>query len=282
MRKKLVTSAIALAMSVCWQQWIRPASAADASSLRVTLVSTPEAIATRSEAPGTSAEPAGFRAVLLRDAGRACNAEVSFATAPWPRALEMVRAGTASGAFAASFSAERAAFAAYPMRDGAADPEKAMREQVYNLYVNSESAAGGRESSGFSARDGKIHPAGSRAIVERSSIGVAIARAAGAEPVEVGGYPSMVRMLAERREPTLIGVDQHIQAVLRREQGLASRMARLEPPLARQHGYVIFALAFHDRNKAFAECFWSAIARIRATDRYRDLVRAQNDGDFIE
>lgn len=99
--------------------------------------------------PGTSAEPAGFRAVLLRDAGRACNADVSFAAAPWPRALEMARAGTASGACAASFSAERAAFAAYPMRDGAADPEKEMREQVYNLYVNSENAAGGRESSGF-------------------------------------------------------------------------------------------------------------------------------------
>jgi hypothetical protein len=51
---------------------------------------------------------------------------------------------------------------------------------------------------------------------------------------------------------------------------------------ARQHSYAIFALTFHDRDKAFTDRFRSAIARIRATDRCRDFVRAQNDGDFIE
>lgn len=105
------------------------------------------------------------------------------------------------------------------------------------------------------------------------------ARDGAPDAIEAGGYPSMVRMLAERREPRPTGAGQHIRAMLRREQGL---LARPEPPLARQHSYATFALTFHDRDKAFTDCFRSAIAHIRATDRCRDLVRAQNDGDFIE
>jgi polar amino acid transport system substrate-binding protein len=250
------------------------ARASDPAVTRLQLVSTPESIPLRPDGQLAFAERPGFRAILLRDAGKSCGADVNFVTAPWPRALEMVRTGAANGAFAASYSVERAAFAAFPMRDGAPDPTRAMREQVYHLYAGTD--------AGLTTQDGQVKPQGVRAIVERSSIGVAVARGAGAEPIEIGGYPSMVRMLAERREPALIGVDQHVQAVLRREPSLGSRLVKLEPALMRQHGYVVFNLAFHDRNRAFADCFWSAVATIRASERYRDLVRSQNDGDFIE
>lgn len=63
-------------------------------------------------------ERPGYRAELIMQAAQLCDTRVSFELMPWNRALNLVERGGADGAFAASYTAERAAYAAYPMRNG--------------------------------------------------------------------------------------------------------------------------------------------------------------------
>lgn len=254
---------------------VSAAEAADTRPNRVTLASTPESIpSVRQDGQIIDPERPGFRIALLREAGSRCGSEVEFSPMPWPRALEATRTGAVSGAFAASYSAERAAYAAFPLLEGQPDSARAMREQIYFLYTAADTTV--------SLKDGKLDSPTARLVVERGSIGVALARSLGAEPIEVANYATMLRMVAERRETAMLGVDHHVRSAARREPQLSNQIRQVAPFVGRFHNYVMFGRKFKDDHNMFVECFWTEIAKIRATPQYREMVRSYNDGDFIE
>lgn len=249
-----------------------------AAETRMTLATIPESIpAVRPDGSLAPQQRPGFRVEVLRAAGKSCGANVQFLPVPWQRALDMVRVGTVDGAFSASYSEERAGFAAFPMRNGAPDPSRAMKGYTYNLYLHPDSRL---------AWDGKAlavpADSGRRVIVERGSAGVELATRLGLEAVPVSGYANMVRMLTERRADGLIAIDAYIDRYLAEHPHLSGSVRELRPPLEARHGYVMFSRAFHVANTKLAECFWKAVGDIRSKPAYRDLVRSYNNGEFVE
>lgn len=244
---------------------------------RITLASTPEAIpAVQADGAIMTPERPGFRVEVLRSAGKQCGADVKFAPVPWKRALDMVRNGGADGAFSASFSEERAAFAAYPLKSGLPDTKKAMKSYGYSLYVSADSELNwdGKAVTG-SGQNRKL-------LVEADSFGATLVAQIGLEPMPVSNYKSMVRMVAEKRAPGMVGIDTTVEQILAGDPTLATRIKKLQPPVGIQHAYVIFAKTFYAQNLALVECFWTALAEIRSKPAYQDLVKSYNGGKFIE
>lgn len=243
---------------------------------RMTLASIPESIpAVRPDGSISTPDRPGFRVEVLRSAGRQCNIAVSFTPVPWQRALEMVKSGSADGAFSASWSEERGAFAVFPRRSsGELDSAKAMKGYTYSLFVHPESRISwnGKNVSGSDRR----------VIVERGSAGVSVATKIGLEPLEVSGYVNMVRMLSEKRAQGLVGIDTHVEKILAETPKLASSVKEVQPPLEARHGYVMVNKDYYKANSAAVECLWKAIADIRSKPAYQDLVKSYNNGEFVE
>lgn len=252
------------------------AAQASTAQVRVTLATIPESIpAIRPDGSQNSNERPGFRVEVLRAAGKTCGTTVNFMPVPWQRALELVKSGSVDGAFSASWSPERAAFGAFPLRNGVIDPTKAMKGYTYNLYVHPGSRL---------TWDGKAVSTngGRKVIVERGSAGAELATRLGLEAVPVSGYLNMVRMLAERRADGLIGIDVHVEKQLAESPPLAASVKEVTPPLEARHGYVMFSKAFHTAHTALAECMWGALADIRSKPAYRELVKSYQNGEFAE
>lgn len=243
---------------------------------KMTLVTIPEAIpAVRPDGTITTPDRPGFRVEILRAAGRQCGLSVGFMPVPWQRALELVKTGSADGAFSASWSEERAVYGVFPRRaSGEPDPAKAMKGYTYSLFVHPESRItwNGKTISGSDRR----------VIVERGSAGVGLATKLGMEPLEVSGYLNMVRMLAEKRAQGMVAIDTHAERVLADNPKLAASVREVQPALDARHGYVMVGKEYYKANTAAVECFWKALAEIRSKPGYQELVKSYNNGEFLE
>lgn len=243
----------------------------------ITLATTPTRIpAVRPDGRIDTPERPGFRVEILRSAGRQCGVDVNFAPVPWARALELVKNGDVQGVFNSSYSEERTAYGAYPMKNGVPDSRKAMTAYTYGLYVHPDSQLGwdGKTVTALGS-DKKI-------LVEEGSVAVKMIGQAGLQPLETARYPNMVRMLAEKRAQGMVAIDTNVDDVLAKEPQLAAHIKRLAPPFATVYGYVMFARPFYTANSELVECFWTALGEIRAKPEYEALVRSYNNGQFIE
>jgi len=212
----------------------------------------------------------GYRAELLQQAARQCKATVRFTLAPWQRVLYMVEHGEADGAFASSYTAERAAYGVYPMKDGVPDPAKAVKGYAYSLFVHSGSAM---------TWDGKtVGGQDKRVVVERGSVGADVARNVGLEPFEIGTTDKLVRMVAEKHVGGVVGIASNIRAEIKGSPDLAGRVKELTPPLGAKFGYVMFSKSFHAEQKELVDCFWNAIGELRATTAYKEMVKSYTNG----
>lgn len=253
------------------------AMAGDGKAKSITLATIPNRIpAVRPDGRIDNPERPGFRVEILRSAGKQCGVGVNFAPVPWVRALDMVKNGGADAAFSSSYTAERATYGAYPLRNGVPDTKKAMNASTYRLYVHPDSRL---------AWDGKVvtgQMPDKKVLVESGSAAVDMAIQAGLEPLEVGRYSNMVRMLAEKRAAGMVAIDTHIEDILAKNPQLATRIKRQGPPFGFVHGYVMFAKPFYTANTELVECFWKALGEIRAKPSYETLVKSYNNGRFIE
>lgn len=242
---------------------------------KITLATIPESIpAVRPDGSITQPERPGFRVEVLRSAGKTCGLAVQFLPVPWQRAVDMVKSGSVDGAFSASWSEERAAFGMFPMKAGSPDPAKAMKGYTYSLFVHPGSSM---------TWDGKsVGGADRKVIVERGSAGVGLATKLGLEPLEVSGYPNMVRMLAEKRAAGMVGVGSHVDKVLEETPALGKSVKEVQVPLEAKHGYVMVGKPYYQANSAAVECLWKALGDIRAKPAYRQLVMSYNNGEFEE
>jgi len=212
----------------------------------------------------------GYRAELVQQAARQCNATATFTLAPWQRALYLVENNAVDGVFVASYTAERAAYAVYPLKSGSPDPTKAIKGYTYSLFVRVDVPMSwdGRNVGG---RDRRV-------LVERGSAGVGIAKRLGLDPIEIAGTDKMLPMLAEKRAGGIIGIDLNVEAELAKRPDLAASIKELKPPLEAKLGYVIFSKSFYAKQKDLVECFWSALGRIRITPAYLELVKSYSNG----
>lgn len=243
----------------------------------ITLSTIPNRIpAVRPDGSIETPERPGYRVEILRRAGKQCGVDVNFAPVPWPRALEMVKTGGAHGAFYSSYSEERTAYGAYPMKNGVPDTQRAMNSYTYSLYVHPDSKLV------WDGRVATVRGSDRKILVERDSVAVKMVTQAGLEPVEIARYPNMVHMLAEKRAEGMLAIDQNAEEVVASDPQLATQVRKLGPPYQTVYGYVMFAKPFYAANTELVECFWTALGEIRRKPDYEALVRSYNNGRFIE
>lgn len=212
----------------------------------------------------------GHYVELARKVGELCGARVEFEFMPWARALRSVESGKVSAAFAASYKPERAVYGVYPMHDGQPDPSRAQRSYAYHLYARPEVAAA------LKARGDSL--AGEQVAVERDSSVIPLLESLGMIPVPLSSYENMLTMIAMNRVRLGVGIADNFDVILERTPRLSADIARIDPPLQKQVGYVMFGKAFHERHRTIVECFWTESAVLSRSAWYRRLKLQYGDG----
>ncbi|RVU38880.1 hypothetical protein EOI86_06335 [Hwanghaeella grinnelliae] len=219
----------------------------------------------RSENGQLISDNPGYYPLLAAKAADICGAKVEFKFMPWKRALESVKAGRVSAAFASSFKEERAVYGVYPRINGTLDPSRAQRVYAYHFYAKKnrpEAKEGWRKTIG----DALVG-------VERDASIIPMLKELGAKPYENSQYDILLKMLVNGRFPFVVGIADNFDPVVKADETLSAQVVRLEPALEVRTGYVMFGKAFYEANRNLVECFWDESARISKTQWYRDVVR---------
>jgi polar amino acid transport system substrate-binding protein len=211
----------------------------------------------------------GLRIVMLEMVAAKTGNKLELTSMPWKQCLEGVKKGTIDGAFAASYSDERAKFAVYPMADGKLDPARRMHTDGYTLLRLKGSKVGwdGRK---FSNLTGPIGTQSSYSIIaDLTKLGV-----------KVDSNSDTPETLLKR-----FGAGQ-LQAIAlltgearfaMKKPYLANRVELVSPPLTEKPYFLIFGKGYYDRNRLKAEEIWSMIETVRESTEYKaQETRAQS------
>lgn len=210
----------------------------------------------------------GLAVELLEIASKKTGVTYELVALPWKRCLMEVEKGEVAGAFPASFSEERAKFAAYPMTDNKPDAEKRLNTDGYTLYRlkgNNVSWDGSK----FSNLTGPIGTQASYSII-----------------------PDLIKWGAKvdtqtRKPETLMRalVDGHLQSVaLLTGQGsytlknpaYAGKVEAVDPPLVSKPYYLIISKEHYEKNRKSIDALWTAIATERNSAQYKAKVATMN------
>jgi polar amino acid transport system substrate-binding protein len=211
----------------------------------------------------------GIAIEMVEAAAKACDVAVAFSRYPGGRLLALIGDNTIDGVALLSFTPERLALAAYPMKGDVADPAYQIASLSYAFYIRSDSqvAWDGHAISGLARPIGAN--LGWSVVDDLKKLGLPV------EPAKdtqnnfnklLGGRIDAVAM------HTTIG-DSYLE-----ENGLADKVKRLDPPISTKPYYLVLSRAWHDRNPDAAQCLWRSIADQHAHDfstllgRYRDAL----------
>lgn len=216
--------------------------------------------------PWSTPAGTGLNFELLRRVEKQLGEHFSYASKPWRRCLQELRLGKVDAIIAAADSPERREFGVVPMLpDGSADPARAVYSDTIHVFLRTGSGA---------SWDGRQLRAPSNEVVVQSGYWIAsVLRDAGLQPREaVKSAEDGLRLLSN-------GV--YDAAVL---QGMeAARMARHDPrfreriqlqstPYLLLPLYLTVNRNLHARDPARFEAIWRAIANVRQSAEYRQLL----------
>jgi polar amino acid transport system substrate-binding protein len=198
------------------------------------------------EQPGVSVE-------IVRKAAADIGVEVRFLRLPSKRLLAELRVGQIDGAFIFSDNPERRTFARYPMREGRIDAGRRVARLDYYLYrLRGDAVAWNGEW--FTGLQGAVGVNTSHAIAgDLKARGVAIE--------ETKSLEQNFAKLKARRIAAVAAQDLTADAYLARA-GLVD-VEKLPTPIEESDYFLIFGLAFANRNDALVERLWSRIGEIR-------------------
>lgn len=211
----------------------------------------------------------GLAVELLEMASKKTGTSYELVALPWKRCLLEVEKGEVAGAFPASFSEERAKFAAYPMTESnKPDADKRLNTDGYTLYRRKGSNVSW-DGSKFSNLTGPIGTQASYSII-----------------------PDLIKWGAKvdtqtRKPETLMRalVDGHLQSVaLLTGQGnyavknpaYADKVEAVDPPLVSKPYYLIINKEHYEKNRKSIDALWAAIATERNSAQYKTRAAAMN------
>jgi polar amino acid transport system substrate-binding protein len=207
----------------------------------------------------------GHYVELTRKVSEQCGVLVEFKFMPWARALQAVESGIVSAAFASSYKPERAVYGAYPMKDGQPDESRAQRNLAYHLYADPETAA--------SFKMGESATSGAHVAVERDASIIPLLESQGMVPRPLPRYESILSMVAMKRAMFGAGIADNLDPILSQNPDLAAKVVKIEPPLQKQIGYVMFGKAFYEKHRDAVECFWDQSAVLSKSHWYEMLKK---------
>jgi len=185
---------------------------------------------------------------------------------PWKRCLSSIALGEVDGGFAASYSEERAAFAAYPRTaDGALDATRRLKVDGYSLY---------RRKGTSAYWDGK------RFVNLTGRIGSQLGYASAAELRKYGAVVYESSDSPETAMKHLVAGDLQLLALMTHEGDrqlsnpeLARKVEKVASPFASKPYFVIFNKGFYDANAKSVEAFWSGLAGARESAGFNKLLQ---------
>ncbi len=205
----------------------------------------------------------GWFVELSRRAARDCGAKLDFVFMPWPRALQMVERGEVQAAFNSSYKAERAKYGVYPLKDGKPDEDRASKKLIYTVYAQrgskNETLAEGDKLNGLTL------------AAERQASIIPELKRRGASVYEVANDMTMLRMVANGRVDAAVGIEDNVQPFLDQYPDLAQLIVKLQPPIQKRVGYVMFSKIFYKDHSELVECFWSTSAQLRRTEWFKSM-----------
>ena len=205
----------------------------------------------------------GWFIELSRKAAVECGAEADFIFMPWARALNMVEQGNVSAAFNSSYKPERANYGVYPMKDGALDESRASKHYVYYAYVAQNSS----DQALLDHGDLK----GRSVVTERGASVIPELEQRQANVKEVANYLSMLRMVAGGHVDAAIGIGQNLDPLLKHRPDLGALVRRVEVPVQKRIGYVMFSKPYYAEHRDLVECYWTRAAELRESNWFKAM-----------
>ncbi len=214
------------------------------------------------ERPGVAIE-------MVQTAAASCDVAPEFARYPGGRLVALATDNTIDAVVLLSFSPERLAMGAYPMKGDSADPDFQIATLSYAFYVRSDSNI---------AWDGKAMTGLARPIGANLGWSIVQDLMKMNLPVEPAKdtQNNFNKLLLGRIDAvamhTTIG-DAYLE-----EHALGTKVKLLHPPITSKPYYLVFSHTWHDQHAALAECLWQSIATQRQTvlpallARYGDTI----------
>ncbi len=171
------------------------------------------------------------------------------------------RLGKVAAAFNSSYKPARPEYGVYPLKDGKLDESRASKHYVYSAYVAKHS----KDSALLISAEVK----GRRVVVERKAPIISELEKRGAKIQEVANYVSMLRMAASGRVDAAVGIEGTLDAIIDRHADLAALIQKVETPIQKKFGYMMFSKKFYVDHGLLVECFWTASAKLRETEWFK-------------
>ena len=83
----------------------------------------------------------------------------------------------------------------------------------------------------------------------------------------------MLRMVANGRVDADVVIEDNVKPILDQHSDLAQLIIKLQPPIQKKVGYVMFSKIFYKDHRELLECFWSTSVQLRDTEWF-EIMRA--------
>ncbi len=203
---------------------------------------------------------------MMRMVEKSVDGKFTIQAKPWKRCLSELNAGQVHAAFKASYSVERAAEGAvYPMVAERPDVDKRLMTDQYSLFRLKGSAV---------EWDGKRLTADGIVGAQTGFSVVAQLKSLGAT-VDDGTRqaPASLQKLLRGRVVAVALQTQEGDTLVARNPEFAANIERIQPVLVEKPYFLVFSRSFFAEHEAHARLIWSAIARVRESTEYKNLLR---------
>ncbi len=186
---------------------------------------------------------------------------------PWKRCLDGVEKGGIAGAFAASYTDDRAKYAVYPMAEGKLDRTRRLHTDGYTL-LRLKGSSVGWDGNKFSNLTG---PIGTQAAY---SIASDLVRWGATVDSNSDTPETLLRRFGAGQLQAIALLTGEAQFALRKPY-LAGKVEIISPPLSEKSYFLIFGRDYYDKNRKIADDLWSMIAKVRESAEYKALQSSE-------
>ncbi len=204
--------------------------------------------------------------VALQMASRKTGIKLEIIPTPWKRCLSEIQKGSMDGAFAATYRADRAEYARFPMRDGKVDERRAMQYDSYTLYR--------QRGTHVTWEDGHFHNLAGPVGVQPGHSITEIVRAAGAKTDDSAkSATDNLKKVAAGRLPAAALATIKADHALSLDIDLALRVEKDAKPMAESYKYLMFSKKFSADHPEIPEKLWNSLVAVRGTSEYKTIEK---------
>lgn len=190
----------------------------------------------------------GFSQMLATETGRRMKVEVRLLPLQWEDCMRALQDGRADGAISAAFSAERTAFAVYPVKAGKPDSALRMYNNSFSLFH--------RKGEKVTWDGRTLTVKGSVGVRQGSSISVRLKTLGASVDDSSTSYVQLLRSLSKGEFSAAAVETIEGQASLVQDFNLRSALVMNPKPLLKEPFFTIFSKRWAAQNPALMAEFW--------------------------